>query len=216
MRSALLIGAAAFVALIVDKPVYVTSSCKQVFNFMGLSEGPKPVFWITEDLSGECNTSRLLQVVMADSTPFVIYTELKESGNWDWFKKGVEYLQMKPALRLNNQDGIWTVERETWRIKTPSHDQNLSEAFDKHIRAGGSNGITWNKDRVSDGVILPQVEDAKTNLVYYYRAGLYINYEIDKVYYFPNFGYLLIFTRQSKLAIGLDTMHGFVILKIIN
>ncbi len=63
--------------------------------------------------------------------------------------------------------------------------------------------------------MLPPVDGVRINLVYHYPTGLYINYEINKVYYSPNFGYLLIFTRQPKLAVGLDTMHGFVILKII-
>jgi hypothetical protein len=59
------------------------------------------------------------------------------------------------------------------------------------------------------------IKGTKAVLDYYYPKGFYINYTIDKVYYFPREKVLLVFTQNEKLAAGMDTMHGFMILRII-
>jgi len=71
----------------------------------------------------------------------------------------------------------------------------------------------WNEEYGLEEVLSPEFEGIKSELVYFYPEGLYINYEISKAYYFPNSGYLLVFTHQSMLASGNDTMHGFLLFK---
>ncbi|OQA00291.1 MAG: hypothetical protein BWY71_00770 [Planctomycetes bacterium ADurb.Bin412] len=63
-------------------------------------------------------------------------------------------------------------------------------------------------------MVLPGFDGLSARLVYFYPAGLYVNYEIDRVYYFPKSRYLLIFTRQPQKAVGLDTMHGFLLFRL--
>ena len=67
------------------------------------------------------------------------------------------------------------------------------------------------KERIR--IILPKIEGIKTELLFSYETGLYINYEISEVHYFPN-SYILIFTNQPSKAVGFDTMHGFLIFRI--
>ena len=69
------------------------------------------------------------------------------------------------------------------------------------------------KDKGKDGISLPKIEGLKTELLFSYETGLYINYEISEVHYFPN-SYILVFTHQPIKSVGGDTMHGFFIFKI--
>jgi hypothetical protein len=188
----------------------LTTNCHQTFHFFFLSKG-SPTFWIGEDLSGECESSRLLNIGISGSTASISQTELKEYKNWgnipelsSLFRKFEEQ-----PLELNNK--IW--ENNDLKISPPDYDSLLAEEFSEHIRRCGSNADSWLKIKGNDGIILPKIEGIKTEFLFSYKTGLYINYDISEVHYFPN-AFLIVFTNQPQKAVGLDTMHGFLIFKI--
>ncbi len=67
-----------------------TTNCHQTFHFFFLSQG-SPTFWIGEDLSGECNYSRLLQIGIKNSTVSVSKSELKEYNNWGRYQNYIPF-----------------------------------------------------------------------------------------------------------------------------
>jgi len=188
----------------------LTTNCHQTFHFFFLSEG-SPTFWIGEDLSGECDYSRLLNVSVNDSSVSVLHSELKDDNNWRNISELSSLFRTYEEQSLEIKDNIW--QNKDLKIYTPIYDSLLAEEFTEHIRKGGSNANSWIKIKGQDGIILPEIEGIKTELIFSYKTGLYINYEISEVHYFPN-SYILIFTNQPRKAVGLDTMHGFFIFKI--
>ncbi len=204
-----------FVLLVGKQDLQATTNCDQAFTFLARSKGNNPVFWIAEDVGEECFVSYLLLVTISPSKATLISIDLRNFGDWDWLKEGTEHLRTELPVELENQNGTWKITQTSEYIKPPPYNSKLSAQFDKHIRKGGSNGVSWNRNHGLKGILLPVIGGAKTKLIYFYPVGLYINYDIAKVYYFPKSGYILIFTHQPKLAVGLDTMHGFLLLKMV-
>jgi hypothetical protein len=177
--------------------------CEQTFHFFFLSEG-SPTFWIGENLSGECEISYLFNISIRDSNVSVSKSELKEYNKWDEVKNISDFFRKYKELDDNNLV-----------ITPPQFDPGLRDAFNKHVVEGGSNGYTWNKKHGIDGIVLPNIENLKIDLLFYHQGGLYINYNIASVHYFPDTRLILIFTEQPLRAVGMDTMHGFFIFEIM-
>lgn len=188
----------------------LTTNCHQTFHFFFLSQG-SPTFWIGEDLSGECEYSRLLNISIDDSSVSISQSELKEYNNWGTIPKLSSLFRKYEEQSVEFKDNIW--QNKDLKIYTPVYNPLLAEEFNEHIRQGGSNAYSWIKINGKDGIILPEIDGIRTELLFSYKTGLYINYEISEVHYFPN-SYIIIFTNQPLKAVGLDTMHGFFIFKI--
>lgn len=190
----------------------LTTNCHQTFHFFFLSQG-SPTFWIGEDLSGECKYSRLLHISITDSTVAISESELEEYNNWENIPKLNSLFKVYTEEPLILKGNVW--ENKDLKVSPPDFDSLLYEDFSEHIVQGGSNAISWYQLKGKKGIILPNVEGIKTELLFSYKTGLYINYEISEVHYFLK-RYIVVFTHQPIKSVGLDTMHGFLILKISN
>ena len=187
-----------------------TTNCHQTFHFFFLSQG-SPTFWIGEDLSGECNFSRLIHISVNDSAAYQSESRLKSYQDWGDVPDLKDLFETYKEQPLELKDKIW--QNEEIKVHRPAYDPFLAEEFNEHIANGGSNAVTWLKLKGSAGIKLPTIEGINTEYVFSYQSGLYINYEIAEVHYFPG-RYILIFTHQPQKAVGSDTMHGFLIFKI--
>ena len=189
----------------------LTSNCTQTFHFFFLSRGEYPVFWIGEDVSGDCDYSQLLNIAIKDSTISFVKSGLLEYNNWGCIP------ELKSLFNKYDEE-IFTKKNNTWQLKgikisPPKYDSILTEEFYEHIRKGGSDASSWIKEKGNKGIILPGIEGIKTELLFYYKIGLYINYDISEAYYLAQ-NYILVFTHQPIKAVGMDTMHGFLIFRI--
>ena len=192
---------------------FATSNCKQTFTFLGMAPESTPTFWITEKLSGECGSTDLLQVSIHDPNITLTSKEIKSENDSSQLKEVMKcFITTEEPFELEKKNGIWKSDNIDWHIKAPDNNPKLMANFDKHIVDGGSNGTTWNKEQQLAGIINSEIHNTNTKMLYFYPKGLYINYEISNVYYFPVSHYILIFTNQNHLAVGLDTMHGFFLL----
>lgn len=192
-----------------------TTNCNQSFTFLLATADSSPVFWIAEDVGGECWYSRLVQIAVEDTKDMAIYTPLGgyESWNWKWLEEKLKGVICQPAIELESQNGVWSIPGLLWRIEVAPPDSALLKLFQKEYNAGRER--SWNVRYGTKGISVPLAEGISINLVYYYPEGLYIDYTISKAYYFPHSGYILVFANQPRLASGLDTMHGFLLLKIV-
>jgi hypothetical protein len=197
------------------------SFVQQRYRFIALTSnwfrpgGFQYVVWIVEDLSGEANSSAILQVVLReDQAPVLVKTRLREYGDWQWFLESVGKIESERFKVVWEEQGLFTPEDSGLFVLSPERNVDLMEAFRDSIRIGYSGAYDWNDAMGLGGVDPPRVEGSEWDLVYYYPGGLYIDYEITDVYYFPRPRYLLLFTHQDMLATGMDTMHGFIILKL--
>lgn len=190
----------------------LSTNCHQTFHFFFLSQRMS-TFWIGEDLSGECLFSKLLNISIDDSIVLFSQTELREYKNWGNIPSLSSLFRIYNEKPLTVKDNVW--KNDDLRIEPPEFDSLLAEEFNDHIRQGGSNANSWLNVKGNDGIKIPEIDGIKTELLFSYKKGLYINYEISEVHYFPN-DFLLVFTNQPQKAVGLDTMHGFLIFKIIS
>jgi len=111
------------------------------------------------------------------------------------------------------KDDVWI--SEDIKITPPEYDSALAKEFNTHIIKGGGNTYTWYKVKGDYGLLLPKIEGLNSELLYKHSRGLYFNYNISEVHYFPG-NYILIITHQPRLAVGDNSMHGFFIFKINN
>lgn len=190
-----------------------TTGCKETFHFLFLSKSYSPTFWIGIDVGGECISSHLLQISIKDSIVSIISNDLKEYKNWERISELNFAFNEYEEDSLVEKNGVWTSKDVI--ITPPEYDSTLAEEFNEHVINGGSNAYTWYKEKGKHGFTLPKIEGIKTELIYQHKRGLYFNYKISEVHYFPN-NYILIFTHQPRIAVGDDSMHGFFIFKIIN
>jgi hypothetical protein len=153
----------------------------------------------------------MINISINDSAISVSQSELKEYKSWEFIQKLSSVFSKYEEQFLESSNNIW--EKNDLKISPPDYDSLLAEAFNEHIRQGGSNAYSWFKIKGQDGIIFPKIEGIKAEHLFSYKTGLYINYEISEVHYFPN-AYILIFTQQPIKTVGLDTMHGFFIYKI--
>lgn len=207
----------AFVAVMAvglwGRPVHASTNCVQKFTFIARTWGPNPTFWIGEDLGGEAGVSQLLQVTMVGGKTMLIRTDLELQKDWGWFAAAMKRFPAEEPIELVNIEGKWRTKGVKWSVEAPATNEQLADAFRRHIHAGGDDGTTWNRKMGSKGVVPPVVDGFDVEMTYYYPAGFYVNYDIAKIYYFPRTGYLLVFTDQKQSAVGLDTMHGFMLLR---
>ena len=196
----------------VSVKLFAATNCEQTFTFFGATMGEpnKVTFWIGEDISGECYGSYLIQVTISDSINHTLTTHNLNYAKWDWMNIVFDNLGKLPYKKIENEEGVWEDSFISWKISTPAPDYEMI----KKIYKAGYEGF-WTRRHGIEGMILPEIKGIKTKPVYYYLDGLYVDYKISAVYYFPHFKYILIFTNQPHLKSGLDTMHGFLIFKII-
>jgi hypothetical protein len=178
---------------------YYSTYCEQTFKFFFLTKGYK-TFWIGENLSGECQTSTLLNISIFDSNATLAKTSMKNYNSWNEIKILSDAFDTYEAPIANNLG-----------VRDPLFDSTLANSLSFYLLEGGNNAIKWNAINGKSGIVLPTVENFEFDLLFYYDAGLYINYKISDVQYFPDADLAIIFTEQPVRAVGMDTMHGFLI-----
>lgn len=190
-----------------------TSECTQTIKFLGATGYPHPVLWLTEDVDGGCLSSYLLQVALEDSGANAIRTEVKEYMDWGWMDASWPKLSSHPFLEMTaDSSGLWQNSKLSFQLQSPEKDMKWAEAFDQHIIDGGTSGFSWNREKGEAGIVLPNLDNGNAKLRYYHTGGLYANYDINRVYYLEKSKTLLVLTTHEYRAMGMDTMHGFLVL----
>lgn len=182
---------------------------KQEFGLIGKAGN---CIFISEDIGGEYQQSRFLTLIIGENGFSLGELELEKYKQWGWLENWKENLRLEDFSRIRKTESGFQI-GENQHIKAPAGDDKLLGEFKEHIRKGGSNGESWNKKMGEAGIIPPVCEGLDVKDAYYYPSGLYINYEIVKAFRFERSGIVLLFTENPEKAVGLDTMHGFIVLK---
>ncbi|UCF17062.1 MAG: hypothetical protein JSW59_06285 [Phycisphaerales bacterium] len=193
--------------------ILASSNCRQSFTFLARTRGSNPVFWIAEDIGGQCSRSHLHQIICTGSRATLTSSDLELQDDWDWLRRDLGRFMTEEPLKLVRNGRVWKPRQARWLVEPPGPRKDIMAKFDRHIQEGGSNARTWNGRQNHNGILIPELHNITAQMVYYYPGGLYIDYDICDAYYFPKSGYILVFTRQRKAAVGFDTMHGFLLLR---
>lgn len=190
-----------------------TTNCDQSFTFLLATADHNPDFWVIEDVGGECSYTHLIQILVEDTVVTCVSISRIGYGNWKWLQENAKYIVSVPVKELVNENGVWSIPGLSWFIEAPPMDSTLLKLFQKEYYAGRER--SWNELYGTKGICVPSTEGIDFNLIYYFPEGLYVDYTISKAYYFPYSGYILVFTNQSRMASGADTLHGFLLLKTV-
>lgn len=192
--------------------VQAASGGVQTFQFL-FKAGD--VLWIGEDIGGQYELSSLHQVAVSDDCIAAGQSELKTYRHWRPIVELQSHVRTRPVVELEPlPDDLWKLPDQPWTIGPPDQDSTLTAAFHQHVFDGGSNAQTFYAQDDAPAKHCPTVVGAVAEPLYFSDRGLYFNYTIDSAYYFPHSGLLLVFTHQSITAVGLDTMHGFIVIKL--
>lgn len=186
---------------------------------IGLDTSKTATLYISETLSGECYLVKLHKIIIKDS--IVKYKEIRYDTEISLehtrdivinrIKKRIKNKDEKPIVFFK-KDSVWKCRESDIIIKDPEFILEFQEKMKKHTPVIG---YIWNRKYGKEGIASPEFLNVKAILLNYHPGGLYADYKIDKIYYFKNAGYLLIFINQSRNAPGMDTMHGYLLYKII-
>ena len=197
--------------------VKATSSWEQTLKLLGVSDMPGEgacVFWVAEDLSGECQESRLIQLVVQKDQAGLIKSPLKTFQDWGSLGEAVALLAGPKTVLLEKQDLTWQDKDARIKLSMPDPNQALHEQYLEAAGAWSSSAREWNKLMGIKGILCPPVEGMRLELLYAYTSGYYVNYRIKQVFYMPDRHLLFVQTEQKQLGVGLDTMHGFMVLRV--
>lgn len=194
-----------------------TSFCEQTLKLLGVSgergDGPC-MFWVAEDLSGECGQSRLIQVVIQADRAGLIKSPLKEYQAWGCVGEAVALLEGPETVPLKKQDLSWQDEDGEVKLTVPDPNQALHERYLKAAETWCSSAREWNTRMGVQGTLCPSVAGKQLELLYAYASGYYVNYRVKRVLYVPKWALLFVQTEQKQRAVGMDTMHGFLVLRV--
>ncbi len=214
MNTALSTKSVAIIICLAAWPVtaLAASGGEQTFQFL-FKTGD--VLWIAEDIGGQYELSALHQVAVSGDGVAAGQSELKTYRHWQPIVELESHFRTRPVVKLEPMEGgLWGQSELKWTIGPPDEDPALTAAFNQHVYDGGSNAETFYAEDNAPPKHPPAVAGAEAEPLYFSDRGLYFNYTIDSAYFFPRSGLLLVFTRQPITAVGLDTMHGFIVMQI--
>lgn len=107
--------------------------------------------------------------------------------SWQWLAEGLTQLGGMGFEELGKKNSIWTP-REVptpWAMRAPPIDSLLGRELKRYLSELWTEG--WYGRYRQKGIILPRFEGVSAKLLYHYPSGIYVNYDIEKVYYSRQF-----------------------------
>jgi hypothetical protein len=194
-----------------------TSSCEQTLKLLGVTGARfvgDCVFWVAEDLSGECHESRLIQLAVQKGQARLIKSPLKSFQGWGGLSEAVALLEGPKVVPLKKQ-GVYWQDNDGWiKLAVPTPNQPLHERYLEAAQSWCSSAREWNTRMGHQGIICPSVDGMRVELLHAYASGYYVNYCVKKAFYYPGRSLLFVQTEQTQKAVGMDTMHGFLVFRL--
>jgi hypothetical protein len=157
----------------------------------------------------------LVQVVIQDDKAQAIQTLLKTYQGWGSLAEAVSLLESPKGMSLEKQGTTWQDTAGRITLVPPGPNKVLHKRYLEAARTWCSSAEAWNEHIGAEGTLYPAVRGMETTLVYAYARGYYVNYRIKRALYLPDRSLVFVQTEQTERAVGNDTMHGFLILRVL-
>jgi hypothetical protein len=189
----------------------ITTNCEQKLTFFFKLHYDN-TFWIGEDLYGECGQSNLIQVFLNREKAIVKKTELAQFEKWDWVEQAKKAIRVEtPYVLSPNSNQVIDNESYGIKLRAPKYNGRLLNKFSNEFAENCA--YQWNQAMQEEGINTPDSWDMELDLVYFHPNGLYFNYQMEKVFIFPESNFLLVMTKNEIRCASGDTMNGFLIFK---
>ena len=100
------IKAIVILLVVVSHSTLSTTNCEQTFRLLGFNWRASRVFWIAESLSGDCNSSRILQIILTDTANTTIHSYLRQLNDWQWIDSAIAHVETENPVMFQSQDGL--------------------------------------------------------------------------------------------------------------
>lgn len=188
-----------------------SSMCDQTFTIHGKTKGETSLLFWDEYRGGQCGEWYGCALVLGiPGTPLMTLTADRQT----WVASLLDDLPTEEMERVEASDGVYRINDSVW-VEPPPEDTIFVRKFSGLV-SGGSYGDAraWHRMCSSNCEDYPIVHGCVSDVVYAYEGGVYKNYTFKEVLYYPESGYLVVTTDQPLTAVGLDTMHGLLVLKL--
>lgn len=185
-----------------------SANCTQEYKFILKTEADN-VFWVEEDIFGECSASNLIQIFTKNQPVIATKTEISFQ-QWDWTTHIKGAIRCEQAIEMNAQNGALLLETMNLKLRNPKFNNELRQRFISEF----SNDCAkqWNSAMGRQGVELPRTDNNLVlDLVYINPEGLYLDYKLVSGYAFPHSNLILIITTNDHKCARNNGTNGFMI-----
>ena len=199
------------VALISASAALAASLCDQTFTIHGKTQGENSLLFWEVFRGGECYHWYGYALVLGDSvTPVMTFNPEDQT----WVSRLLGDLSTEGAVNIESTEGVYRINDSVW-IEPPPVDTTFVRKFSGLISGGSyGNAAEWHRMCSSNCNDYPIVHGCEADVVYAYEGGVYKSYSFKEVLYFAESRYVVVITDQPQTAVGLDTMHGLLVLKL--
>lgn len=196
--------------------IQAATSCSREFEFLGATNELEPMIWIGKRVGGECYYSSLITIALTDSGAKV----KGSSGDFEFDYSAAKavllrFRQLQTTTYKVTQPHC-TVVADNCCLGTTERAPELLDSLNKLIGDGEVvEAARWENIMAQAGIEIPATSGCRVELAAFDPGGLYVGYEIERMFTFESLPYVLLFTRQRRLDFGLDQLHGFLLLKIV-
>jgi hypothetical protein len=125
----------------------------------------------------------------------------------------VRLFDHEEPFTLVDSTGDWIKLDSACSIRCPDTPTEIRDEYKTWSREVALEGWFWNRHSGTGGIVLPQCRGSQLSLIAIDSAGLYLDYTIDRVLYFPASKFLLVFTKNPMYIGEFDSEHGFLLLR---
>jgi len=192
-------------------PVNSASLCDQTFTIHGKTKGENSLLFWEVFRGGECYHWYGYALVLGDSvTPVLTFNPEGQT----WVARLLADLPTEEAVRIAPTEGVYRID-DSISVQPPPEDTTFVSKFSGLISGGAyGNASEWHRMCSSNCNDYPVVHGCGADVVYSYKGGVYKSYSFKEVLYYPESRYVVVITDQPQTAVGLDTMHGLLVLKL--
>lgn len=189
--------------------------CEQEFTVYGKTKGDHSLLFWHEYLTGECGQHRTYAIYLSDTG------SVELDCQWcpgDWVPAVTANLPMESAIEVPVGDSC--VVEDSIVVSPPPFDSTFPARYRELVKSGARgtagdwNRLTFERGRGGERDY-PVFWGTEAHCIYAHDRGLYKNYGFQRVLYFAESRYVVIITDQPHTAIGLDTLHGLLVFKLL-
>ena len=202
-----------FIGGFITTTASASSCCDQKFTIHGKTTGEYSLLMYDVYWGGDCLCWSVHTVYLGIERTMAMETNIGLSSGRDWIPMFLSQFPLDTQVELPDSNGIYYI-NDSMYITPPPKDSTFEQKYIDIMRDAGADERDWYRECQYDCNDYPEFFGFDAKLVHSYSRGLYKNYGIKEVIYFPESGYLAIITDQPHKAAGLDTMHGMLVYRL--
>jgi len=185
--------------------------CEQKFKVYGKTAGEHSILFWELFVGGECQNWTVNGLFLGNDKDYTM--SIQDHNGSIWLPPFLETVPLEQGVKLADSSGKYFL-RDSVFTTPPPDDISFLRHYSALVNEGRGDAAQWYRECPVDCSDYPVFYGVNARLIYAYRDGIYKNYKFKEVLYYPDSGYIVFITDQPRVAMGHDTMHGFLVFKL--